>query len=64
MGTPLDRGRGDIPLSPAGHTKHEWTSWAAMEMIFADMDRAMEVEEVEEVKKNGNSETAENKDEL
>ena len=42
MGTPLDRGRGDVPLFSAGHTKHEWTSWAAMDMIFADMDRAME----------------------
>ena len=42
VGTPLDRGRGDVPLFSAGHTKHEWTSWAAMDMIFADMDRAME----------------------
>ena len=42
MGTPLDRGRGDVPLFSAGHTKHEWTSWAAMDMIFADMDRAMD----------------------
>ena len=42
MGTPLDRGRGDVPLLSAGHTKHEWTSWAAKDMIFADMDRAME----------------------
>ena len=42
MGTPLDRGRGDVPLFSAGHTKHEWTSWAAMDMIFSDMDLAME----------------------
>ena len=41
MGTPLDKGRGDVPLYSAGHTKHEWTSWAAMDWIFADMDRAM-----------------------
>ena len=31
-----------MPLYSAGHTKHEWTSWAAMEMIFADMDQAMD----------------------
>ena len=30
-----------MPLYSAGHTKHEWTSWAAMDMIFDDMDRAM-----------------------
>ena len=47
VGTPLDKGRGDVPLYSAGHTKHEWTSWAAMEWIFADMDQAM---------KEGNSE--------
>ena len=61
MGTPLDRGRGDVPLYSAGHTKHEWTSWAAMEMIFADMDKAMEGERGN---KNGNSETADKKEEL
>ena len=59
MGTPLDRGRGDIPSYSAGHTKHEWTSWAAMEMIFADMDQAMEGEGAN---KNGKSETADHKD--
>ena len=50
-----------MPLYSAGHTKHEWTSWAAMEMIFADMDKAMEGEGGN---KNGNSETADNKEEL
>ena len=58
MGTPLDRGRGDVPLYSAGHTKHEWTSWAAMDMIFDDMDRAMK-EDYQGV----NSE-AENKDKM
>ena len=33
-----------MPLYSAGHIKHEWTSWAAKDMIFADMDRAMERE--------------------
>ena len=42
MGTLLDRGRGDVTQYSAGHTKHEWTSWAAMDKIFADMDLAME----------------------
>ena len=59
MGTPLDRRRGDVLLYSAGHIKHEWTSWAAMVMIFADMDQAMEGEGGN---KNGNSESEDNND--
>ena len=58
MGTPLDRGRGDVPLYSAGNTKHEWTSWAAMDMIFTDMDQAMGDDNMD-----GNSEEAD-KEEL
>ena len=52
-------GSGDVPIYSVGHTKHECTSWAAMEMIFADMDKAMEGEGGN---KNGNSESEYNKD--
>ena len=39
VGTRLPKSR-DIPRYSAGHTKHEWTSWAAMDNIFSDMDHA------------------------
>ena len=48
-----------MPLYSAGHTKHEWTSWAAMDLIFADMDQAMEEDNSE-----GNSEETDKKEEL
>ena len=67
VGTPLDRGRGDVPLYSAGHTKHEWTSWAAMERIFADMDQAMEEgnsEDISEGNSEGNSEETDKREEL
>jgi len=61
VGTPLDRGRGDVPQYSAGHTKHEWTSWAAMDMIFADMDLAMERDKKQG---NGAAENISKKEEL
>ena len=33
-------GEDGIPRFSAGHEKHEWTSWAAMEEIFKDMEKA------------------------
>jgi len=33
-------GKDGIPRVSAGHEKHEWTSWSAMQEIFKDMDKA------------------------
>ena len=42
VGTPVKKmfGSKDIPRFSAGHEKHEWTSWSAMEEIFKDMEKA------------------------
>jgi len=42
VGTPVEKmfGSKDIPRFSAGHEKHEWTSWSAMEEIFKDMEKA------------------------
>lgn len=34
LDTELDTRSSDIPCFSAGHTKHEWTSWACMEVMF------------------------------
>lgn len=34
LNTELDSGPSDIPAFSAGHIKHEWTSWACMEVLF------------------------------
>lgn len=34
LDTELDTRSSDIPCFSAGHTKHEWTSWACMEVLF------------------------------
>ena len=50
-----------MPQYSAGHTKHEWTSWAAMDMILADMDLAMERDKKQG---NGAAENISKKEEL
>lgn len=42
MGTDLKYGNGDIPSFSAGHTKHEWTSWACMEALFPFLEEKYE----------------------
>jgi len=54
VGTPVENmfaSRRDIPRFSAGHPKHEWTSWSAMEKIFKDMEDASK----QEVKKKDES---------
>lgn len=34
LDTELETSSGDIPLRSAGHTKHEWTSWACIDALF------------------------------
>lgn len=34
LNTELSSGVSDIPAFSAGHTEHEWTSWACMEVLF------------------------------
>ena len=64
VGTALEGGRGEVPLFSAGHTKHEWTSWAASQAIFADIDRAMEENMDVENNKEKTKEDREKKEEL
>jgi pimeloyl-ACP methyl ester carboxylesterase len=50
VGTPVEKmvGSKNIPRFSAGHEKHEWTSWSAMEEIFKDMEKAGK-EDIEKV---------------
>lgn len=34
LNTELDHSSSDIPCYSAGHTKHEWTSWACIDALF------------------------------
>lgn len=38
LDTPLRSGAGDVPRRSAGHTKHEWTSWACIDALFAFLE--------------------------
>lgn len=35
LDTPLKSPSTDLPQRSAGHTKHEWTSWACIDALFA-----------------------------
>lgn len=35
LDTPLKSSANDLPRRSAGHTKHEWTSWACIDALFA-----------------------------
>jgi len=69
VGTPVENmftPKNDIPRFSAGHQKHEWTSWSAMENIFKDMENAskQEVKKEDEAADTHEKETGENKEEL
>lgn len=58
LNTELESGTSDIPAFSAGHTKHEWTSWACMEVLFPFLEEryrdwlaTKEDESAEEAKK-------------
>jgi len=49
VGTLIEtRSSKDVPMYSAGHTKHEWTSYSAMEEIFTDMKNVLKQETKEQ----------------
>lgn len=38
LNTELESSSSDIPLRSAGHTKHEWTSWACIDALFTFLE--------------------------
>lgn len=48
LNTNLETRSSDIPCYSAGHTKHEWTSWACIDVLFPFLE-----EKYEEFVKNG-----------
>lgn len=42
MNQELDRRSKDIPCYSAGHTKHEWTSWACIDALFPFIEEKYE----------------------
>lgn len=38
LDTPLKSAASDVPRRSAGHTKHEWTSWACIDALFAFLE--------------------------
>jgi len=53
---------GDIPCVSAGHPKHEWTSYSAMEAIFQEIKAVEEAAQIEEEAKKEDGDDKDSKD--